>query len=90
MELSETLKAKLDRAQSPEEVIRICAEEGIQITMEQLMEPEAPLNAELDEEALDNVAGGRSATATRLGILVVKWWWENLGPFTKFPHQRRR
>ena len=81
MELSETLKAKLDKAQSAEEVIRICAEEGIEVTMEQLMEPEAPMNAELDEEALDNVAGGRyyAAAGVRAAIAAVKWYVKTKG-----------
>ena len=89
MELSESLKTKLDKAKGADEVIRICAQEGIELTLEQLMPPEANLDAELDEEELDNVSGGSVASAARLAILVVKKWWElNPGPFPRDPRKR--
>lgn len=57
--MSEALKAKLEAAQTMEDVIQVCAEEGIEVTREQL---EAPVpsgpDGELSEDALDNVSGG--------------------------------
>lgn len=89
IEFSESLKTKLDKAKSADEVIRICAQEGIELTLEQLMTPEANLDVELDAEALDNVSGGSVVSAARLAILVVKKWWElNPGPFPRDPRKR--
>lgn len=91
MELSESLNAKLEKAKSADEVIRICAQEGIELTLEQLMAPEVALDAELDAEELGNVSGGRAASAARLAILVVKKWWElNPGPFPRDPRKKPR
>lgn len=58
MELSETLKAKLADAETLEDVAKICAEEGVEVTLEQLKAAEATHKDELNEEDLDNVAGG--------------------------------
>lgn len=57
--ISEALEAKLEAAQTTEDVIKAFAEEGIEVTREQL---EAPVpsgpDGELSEDALDNVSGG--------------------------------
>lgn len=59
MEISHALQEKLEKAESLDEVIQACAEEGITLTKEQL---EASLSSdpegELSAEALDNVSGG--------------------------------
>lgn len=66
-ELSESLKEKLENAESVEDVIRACAEEGIEITAEDLAG--VAVGAELDENALDNVSGGGSAVLTAIGVI---------------------
>ena len=59
MVISSALEEKLKNAESLDEVVQACAEEGIAITKEQL---ESPLpsgpEGELSAEALDNVSGG--------------------------------
>lgn len=59
MENRERLEQKLKNAESLDEVVQACAEEGITLTKEQL---EASLSSdpegELSAEALDNVSGG--------------------------------
>ena len=59
MAISSALEEKLKNAESLDEVVQACAEEGIAITKEQL---EAPLasdsGGELSPDALDNVSGG--------------------------------
>ena len=58
-EVSEELKEKLGKAESLDEVVKILAEEGLEVTKEEL---EAALaqgeNGELSEEALSAVSGG--------------------------------
>lgn len=62
--MSEALEAKLTAAQTMEDVIKAFAEEGIEVTREQLEEAlrqyQAGENGELGEDALDAVAGGIS------------------------------
>ena len=67
MEFSETLKAKLAEAETLEDVAKICAEEGFDVTLDDLRAAETSHRDELDENALDNVAGG----AFMLGPAVV-------------------
>lgn len=59
MIISSALEEKLENAESLEEVVRLCAEEGIAVTKEEL---EAALDSEdegeLNAEQLDNVSGG--------------------------------
>lgn len=66
--MSEALEAKLTAAQTMEDVIKAFAEEGIEVTREQLEEAlrqyQAGENGELGEDALDAVAGGRG----------INWW----------------
>lgn len=71
-ELSEALKGKLENAESVEEVIRACAEEGIEITAEDLAG--AAVGAELDENALDNVSGGGNVALTAMGVIGKLWY----------------
>lgn len=59
MEISHALQEKLEKAESLDEIIQACAEEGITVTKEQL-EASLPSDpeGELSAEALDNVSGG--------------------------------
>lgn len=61
--ITEELEAKLAAAESLEEVVKACTEEGIEITLEQLEAAIAgiPQEGELTEDTLDNVAGGASS-----------------------------
>ena len=60
--ISEELKAKIIAAKNLEEVAAICNEAGYEITVDDLKEAEAEAvsGTELNEEDLDNVAGGVS------------------------------
>lgn len=73
--ISKELEAKLQNAETLEDVQKVFAEEGIEVTMEQL---EAELakakNGELDENALDNVAGG-TILPVIIGGGVALWWY---------------
>ena len=53
------LKEKLENAQTLAEVVEIYKTKGIEVTEEQLQAAlDAPENGELNEETLENVAGG--------------------------------
>lgn len=68
MELSEELKAKLETVSSVEEAVEILKENGIEITAAEI---EAAMNepeGELDETALDDVAGGVNLKMVALKI----------------------
>lgn len=58
MELSEELKAKLEAVGSVEEAVALLNENGIDITEEELNAAMKDAEGELDETALDDVAGG--------------------------------
>ena len=58
MENMEVLMSKLDGAETVDDVIRICAEQGVEITEEQLKQMAMEEAGELTEDALDTVAGG--------------------------------
>lgn len=62
MIISKELEAKLQAAQTIEDVIKVCAEEGIELSKEQLEDVlsqyQAGENGELSEDSLDTVAGG--------------------------------
>ena len=72
-QMSPELQAKISDAESLEDVLRICAEEGISISKEQLEALEASTaDGELSEDALDAVSGG--------GLLADLFdWWRNRG-----------
>ena len=73
-EVSEELKEKLGKAESLDEVVKVLAEEGLEVTKEEL---EAALTqgekGELSEEALSAVSGGRIN------------WWRFIGPLLPLP-----
>ena len=79
-EMSPELQAKLDGAESLDDVVRICAEAGITISKEQLEALEASTaDGELNEDALDAVSGG--------GLLADLFsWWRNRGRKRSNPH----
>ena len=56
--LERELEAKVANAQSDEEVIRIFADAGIAVTLEQLNAEQNQADGELSEAALDIVSGG--------------------------------
>ena len=56
--ITQELEEKIANAVNLEEVIQACKAEGIEITKEQLEAVYARQGGELDENALDNVAGG--------------------------------
>ena len=69
MENMEALVSKLTEAETTEDVIRLCAEAGYEVTEEQLKTLVAEENEELTEDALDDVAGG---VIIPIGIRTVK------------------
>lgn len=74
--ISKELEAKLQNAETLEDFIKACAEEGIEVTEEQLeAELKAQESGELNENALDNVAGGSiwPWAAIGLGYLYGRW-----------------
>lgn len=71
-QMSPELQAKISDAESLEDVVRICAEEGITVSKEQLESLEASTaDGELSEDALDGVAGGIMAG------WIFWFWWRN-------------
>ena len=76
-QMSPELQAKLDGAESLEDVVRVCAEAGITISKEQLEAFTA--DGELSEDTLDAVSGG--------GLLADLFdWWRNRGRKRSNPH----
>lgn len=57
MEISKELEGKIRQAETVEDVVRVCADAGIDVTKEQLLAADMP-EGELDETALDLVSGG--------------------------------
>lgn len=69
IQISQELEEKIRQAETVEEVVQACTEEGIQITKEQLeagLLPES--EGELSEDMLDNVSGG---SIVRLAYKIV-------------------
>ncbi|MGK7877579.1 MAG: Nif11-like leader peptide family RiPP precursor [Xenococcaceae cyanobacterium] len=52
------LKAQLEAAQSPEQVVDIGVAEGYEFTLEEVKELQAEMEGELADEELDAVSGG--------------------------------
>ena len=72
--ISDSLKEKLAKAENLEEVVKACAEEGVEVTLEVLKAAEASQKDELNEDDLDNVAGGvRIAPLVIAGAVYVAW-----------------
>ena len=71
-EISEELQAKLEQAQSVAEIAELLRAEGYDVTEEQLLELAKAEEGELNEDALDEVAGGRIGLNDAIVRLVVK------------------
>ena len=56
--MDEEFCKKVDAASDTEEIIRLFAEKGVTVTAEQIASVKAAQDGELDEAALDGVAGG--------------------------------
>ena len=69
----ESMKAKLAEAETVEEIAKICEEEGIGVTKEQLQAAMEMQSDELREEDLEQVAGGYSVII--LAIAVMAFWY---------------
>lgn len=69
MEISKELEAKIQQADSVEDVVQVCAEAGIAVTKEQLLAADLP-EGELDENALDLVSGGVSVLGGAVALLI--------------------
>lgn len=73
-EMNPELQAKLDGAESLDDVVRICEGAGIAVSKEQLEAMDVPMaDGELSEEALDAVSGGSVAG------WILWYWWRNRG-----------
>jgi len=75
--ISKELEEKIVNAESLDEIVALCAAEGIQVTKEQL-EAELAMRSkdgELDENDLDAVAGGSGALVA-LGVIIAICVWQ--------------
>ena len=73
-QINSELQAKLDGAESLDDVVRLCEEAGIAVSREQLEAMDVPMaDGELTEEALDAVSGGSVAG------WILWYWWRNRG-----------
>lgn len=76
MDNMEALERKLNEAETAEEVIRICADAGYEITEKQLKNLVAEGDEELNEADLEYISGGASKTlalakAAMIGIRTI-------------------
>ena len=61
-QINSELQAKLDSAESLDDVVQVCEEAGIAVSREQLEAMDVPMaDGELTEETLDAVSGGSVA-----------------------------
>lgn len=72
--ISDSLKEKLAKAENLEEVVKACAEEGVEVTLEELKAAEASQKDELNEDDLDNVAGGLYLLGPMIGLGIYAIW----------------
>ena len=73
-QINSELQAKLDGAESLDDVVRLCEEAGIAVSKEQLEAVDVPMaDGELSEETLDAVSGGSVAG------WILWYWWRNRG-----------
>ena len=71
--LTESLMEKLGVAENLDEVVRVCGEEGVEITKDQL-EAAASRNEEFSEEELEDVTGGCYGVAILVAVTVYMYW----------------
>lgn len=73
-QMNPELQAKLDSAESLDDVVRLCEEAGIAVSKEQLEAMDVPMaDGELTEETLDAVSGGSVVG------WIFRYWWRNRG-----------
>ena len=73
-QMNPELQAKLDSAESLDDVVRVCEEAGSAVSREQLEAMDVPMaDGELSEETLDAVSGGSVAG------WIFWYWWRNRG-----------
>ena len=73
-EVSEALKEKLDKAETLDEVLLACNEEGVEITKGDLeAAADAATSGQLTESDLENVAGGCAALAITALAIYAYW-----------------
>lgn len=73
-QMNPELQAKLDGAESLDDVVRVCEEAGIAVSKEQLEAMDVPMaDGELTEETLDAVSGGSVVG------WIFRYWWRNRG-----------
>ena len=75
-EISDSLKEKLDNAETMDDVVSVCAEEGIEVTKEQLEAAAASFDDELNEDDLDNVNGGVALFAIAVAVAITYYWYK--------------
>lgn len=84
--IPDSLKEKIENAETLEEVAKLCSEAGYEVTMEDLKAVEAADNSELSEDDLDNVAGGLvilNPATIAVGVVAV-------GAYAIWSYARRR
>lgn len=79
-EISDSLKEKLDNAETMDDVVSVCAEEGIEVTKEQLEAAAASIDDELNEDDLDNVNGGVALFAIAVAVAITYYWYKGCIP----------
>lgn len=68
------LEEKIKDAETLEDLVKVCAEAGVEVTKEQLEAELAKMESdELDENALDDVAGG-VVIAPAIAIAIIGTW----------------
>ncbi len=73
-ELSKAAEAKLEAAETLDEMVKILAEEGVEITKEELIAAMDEPEGELNENDLEQVAGGCPMILVGC-ILIPIWLW---------------
>lgn len=72
--VSDSLKEKLATAETLEDVVKVCAEAGVEVSLEEMKAAEASQNGELNEDDLDNVAGGLSLLGPMIAFGIYALW----------------
>lgn len=68
----EAFVAKMEQAESVEAVAALFQAEGVEVTAEEIGEYLGKIEDELDENALDDVAGGAAALIIAGGMVIAK------------------
>lgn len=76
IEITDALKAKIENAETLDDVVKACAEEGIEVTKEQLETAADSMDDELNADDLDNVNGGVALFATAVAVAITYYWYK--------------